>query len=422
MRIRAALCAVFCFAAEPVLLGEDLEELLARGRTALAEKRPADAVAPYRAAAAEVPDNTGILFALAEALARSGSAADGLAVLEKAAAFRIQPDLAKLDEAFSGPDGAPRYRKLRVKLEEAGRPFVKSTRAFVLQDAEILPESVAWDAKAKVWYVGSMYQRKIVKVDEQGRASDLVSEGRDGLWGVIGIKLDPKARELWVTSYNGNSPPMRKPESGTEKHGALHRFNVDTGALVARYDPPRQPLGFNDLVLAPNGDVYLTCETSVCVLRKGATKAEEFLEAGGFLNGIAISDDGARLFVVDHRRGIRWVDVATKRSGLVKLPPNESLAGVDGLYVRGRMLVAIQNSAGPVERVVRGDLDASLSKVTRVRVLEQRHPDHDAPTTGVLVGDELHYVGASNLDSLRANQGRVEAGKLKKSAILRLKL
>ncbi len=78
-------------------------------------------------------------------------------------------------------------------------PITRGRVAFTLADREIIPESLAYDPAARSFYVGSLYKRKISRIVDDGRVTDFVPQARDGIWGVLGIKIDPVRRELWAT-------------------------------------------------------------------------------------------------------------------------------------------------------------------------------------------------------------------------------
>ncbi len=306
-------------------------------------------------------------------------------------------------------------------------PLVRGTVAFTLHDRELIPESVAYDPKDRAYYVGSMYKRKIVKVAADGRQSDFVSTAADGLWGVLGMKVDAERRELWANACNLNDrrPPMIPDDETTRGQGGVFRYNLDTGKLIAKHTVGWQmaPRCFNDLVITPDGSVFFSSgPDGVYRLRPGETRVELFVEYPSFINGIAASDDGARLFLGDYR-GVQVMDVATRMTRPLSVPAGESLAGIDGLYVRGQTLVAIQNGRrNQPERLLQAELSPSLDSVTCFTVLERDRPDYDIPTTGVLVGNEIFYVASSQL--LRFNEDKTifPADKLVESVIVRTRL
>lgn len=306
-------------------------------------------------------------------------------------------------------------------------PLVRGTVAFSLQDRELIPESVAYDPRDHAYFVGSMYKRKIVKVTPDGRQADFVPAAADGLWGVLGMKIDAQRRELWANACNLNDrrPPMIPDDEATRGQGGVFRYNLDTGRLIAKYTTGWQmaPRCFNDLVITPDGSVYFSSgPDGVYRLRPGETRVEVFVEYPSFINGIAASDDGARLFLGDYR-GVQVMDVATRTARPLKAPEGESLAGIDGLYVRGRTLVAIQNGRrNQPERLLQAELSPSLDAVTCLTVLERARPDYDIPTTGVLVGNEIFYIASSQLGRFNEDKTIFPRDKLTESVVVRTPL
>jgi len=304
-------------------------------------------------------------------------------------------------------------------------PLVRSTTAFLLAK-DLIPENIAFDPKTGAFFVGSMYKAKIVRIAADGTVSDFVPSRRDGLLSVLGMKVDAVRRELWAATGNfGETPPMEIADPASLGKGALFRFNVDTGKLIRAYWGPEageQPVQFNDLVIAANGDVYATAGPhGIWRVRSGAETIEPFIvRPGSFFNGIANTADGRTLFAASHFEGVLKIDVASKATSFLDLPPGAVLGGIDGLYVHESSLVAIQNGTDPI-RVIRAWLDPEMTRVTRFIVLEQEHPQSDLPLTGTIVGDDLYYVARSQL---RAFDGKNiwPDEKLKESTILKLPL
>src|SRR5215211_7738657 len=86
----------------------------------------------------------------------------------------------------------------------------QSRVAFRIPEPDLIPEGIAYDPVAQVFYVGSTYKRKIVSVDGRGVVRDFTGEGQDGLWGLLGMRVDAKRRLLWaVSSHAGGAMPGR---------------------------------------------------------------------------------------------------------------------------------------------------------------------------------------------------------------------
>lgn len=304
-----------------------------------------------------------------------------------------------------------------------------STVAFELPERDLFPESIAHDAADGSFYVGSMYRRKIVRIASDGKISDFTASKQDGLWGLLGMKIDPKRRELWANVCNlgpKERPPMIDPDAATAGKAALYRYDLRTGKLIQRYvavEPPAA-LCFNDLVLSGAGDIYLSSgPAGVWRLKAGGSSIEKFHAAGEhFGNGIALSPDGRQLFLAVHDKGVAAIDTSTKEMRYLGVPEGPHIMGIDGLYVHDGALVGVQNGTRTI-RIVRAPLSKDLTRVERVEILEEAHPRFEVPTTGVIVGNALYYVATSQLDSVDPKTNEIPPlEKLKPNVILRLEL
>lgn len=299
---------------------------------------------------------------------------------------------------------------------------VTTGRAFVLTERDLLPESMAFDPATGSFFVGSMHRRKIVRRGPDGRVSDWAGPAQ-GLWSILGIKLDPRAGELWANSCNmGDELPMTPPDSATVGRGALLRLRLADGAVIGRYEPPAaaRPICFNDLALSRDGDVYVTAGPGgLWRLAHGSNRLERILDdSTRWLNGIATAPDGT-LYVADDSLGPLLVDRATGRWRQLAARPGAAVRGIDGLYVHRGALLWIQNGVEPA-RVVVAPLDADGSRLRELRVLESGHPDYAVPTTGVVVGDTLFYIATAQLGAIRPGGRIAPVDSLRENVIRRL--
>jgi hypothetical protein len=405
-----------------------LDERLARAAAAFAKGDWAAADADYRSAQPELPQAPGLMLRLAEISLRLGRAAEALAWLERATALGVGSLPPSLETALSeAPEASRRIEPLRARLARNREPLARGVAAFTLAERDLIPESVVFDHADGAFYVGSLRKRKIVRVGRDGRASDLVPTARDGLWAVLGMKLHPSRRELWANACSlASSPPMQPAEPESEGRGALFRYALPEGRLLGRYvlEDAAQRVCFNDLVFTGDGAAYLSAgPDGVFHLPAGESVLRRLVAYDGLVNGIAASDDGLYLFLADQRRGIVRLELATRALLPLGVPPTATLAGVDGLYVRGRTLVAIQNGLlGVPARALQGWLDDRIERVACVAELDRAHPAFDVPTTGVLVGDDLYYVASSQLSAFAAAKEPPSWDGLTESTVLRTRL
>jgi sugar lactone lactonase YvrE len=299
-----------------------------------------------------------------------------------------------------------------------------SSRAFVLAERDLLPESIAYDPASGSFFVGSMHRRKIVRRDRDGRVTDWAGPDQ-GLWSIIGIKVDTAAGVLWANSCSmGDELPMTPADSASVGRGALLRLRLADGAVAGRYEPPagRRPVCFNDLALSSSGDVFLTAGPGgLWRLPAGGGTLERIVaDTALWLNGIA-TGPGDELYAAADGQGPIRVDPATGRWQPLQTPPGDTLNGIDGLYVHRDALIWIQNGIDPA-RVVQAPLEQDGSAIRELRTLDRGHPDYAIPTTGVLVGDTLFYVATAQLDAIRPGGRVAPADSMRENVILRLVL
>ena len=402
-----------------------VSDLLAQASKASGAGDFAAAAKAYEEAFALWPHLSRCAWNAAVAHVRAGNVDKGLDWLGRSAEFGTAYDIdtaKELDPIRSHPGFAAVQARFRRNLE----PKVRSTVAFTLPQRDLMPESVAYDPVDEVYYLGSIYRRKVVRIDRAGKAQDFVPEARDGLWGVLGIKLDAARRELWVNASNlGAEMAMAIPDSETVGQCGVFRFDLANGALIRKYlaGSRTEPVAFNDLTLAPNGDVYISAGPSgVYRIDRQTDSLAAFLPVpGAWINGIAIAPDGESLYFANSGFGIEVVELRTKARRLLPLPSGVAFGGVDGLYVYGESLVGIQNGVRP-ERVVQGFLSPQHDRITRFRVLESAHPSYEVPTTGVIVGDALIYIATTQLDAVDQAGKLLPWDQLKDIVVLKLDL
>lgn len=351
------------------------------------------------------PDNGSVMYRLAVACAENGERERAVAWLEKATALGSDFDLDN-DPAFASLRQLAAFRQLEAQARQS--PAHTSRIAFRIAEPDLIPEGIAWDAVTRSFYVGSLYKRKIVRLGPDGAAHDFVASGRDGLWTVLGMKVDPERRMLWVNSAADNREGEAAGSSG------LFAFDLASGRLLEKHilDGRTHKHLFNDLVVTSRGEVFLTDSESGAIYQHalGGRALEVFLPPGSFSypNGIALDEARKRLHVADFAKGISIVEIDTRRTSPLAHPQNVSLHGIDGLYCYGASLVGIQNGEG-MERVAQFRLDNTGYRVESLRVLESHNPQFRIPTTGAIVGNDFYYLANSQLESLR-DDGRLTPG------------
>jgi hypothetical protein len=265
---------------------------------------------------------------------------------------------------------------------------------FTIPEHDLFPENIAYDPVSGDYFLGSLSQRKILRIKEDGSYTDFVFRPEGAmLLSSVGMKVDAKRRILWVCS--GRYTLLADYDMAPAKTGVL-KFNIDEGTLVGEWmlDQETDYHIFNDLAMAANGDVYATTTMMGRVYRMPAEgKDMELvlqLDEGSHNNGIALSDDDKYLFMTVDRT-IHRLDLGTGELVKLEIPEADAL-GTDGLYYYKNSLVSQKPRFNRITQIFLND-DATGS--SRVDTLAEGHEALAYPTTGVVVGDKLVFVATS---------------------------
>jgi glucose/arabinose dehydrogenase len=302
-------------------------------------------------------------------------------------------------------------------------PINRSFIAFTIPEKDLLPESVAYDPVEQAFYVGSTRKGKIVKVDKQGKITDFIAPRQDGLWMVIGIKIDAARRVLWVNSSYGDNLVGYQKRDGSP--AGIFKFDLGSGRLIKKYllDKPGETHFCNDLAISDKGDVFISHMFRESVIYRITAERDElelFAKPEKFTepNGIALSADGRTLFVATDE-GVSTMDVASKTRHQLGAPADVSLKGIDGLYFYRNSLIAVHPGRRMARRYF---LDDAMKSVTRAETLEANHPMMNVPTTGVVVGDQFYYVANAQFGSFEKDGALFPLERLFEPVILKVTL
>ena len=203
-------------------------------------------------------------------------------------------------------------------------------------------EGIAFDPVSRRFFAGTG-NGELLAINEAGQVSTFTSG--NGLRQILGIKVDPDRRLLWLVT--GRYPDPDAPaDAGT---GGIRAYNLDSGAIVTTVEVDERPIlhGYNDLALARNGTVFLTDTNtnSIYKLVPGGKVLELLLQDNRmtFPNGVVLTPDQRTLYVA-HVEGISAVDVETGSRKLLRAPDNASVNSIDGLLLHNGQLFGVQNS------------------------------------------------------------------------------
>jgi hypothetical protein len=369
------------------------------------------------------PNHPRLMYNLAIGYALNGRQNEALLWLGKTADMGLIFPAAR-DDNFNSIKELGEFKTIVQRFEHNKAPIINSRPGFTIHEKGLVPESVAYDPAAKLFFISSVYKRKILSRNERGEVKDFATE-RDGLWSVMGMKVDAKRRLLWVCT--AAHPQMLNYREEVNGASALLKYDLRSGKLIKKYllsNKPRPHL-LGDLAINSAGDVFASdsITPAIYVVRQGKDELELFLEGEPFSSpqGLTFTADEKRLFLADYAKGIFLIDLKTKKYTSLLPAANSTLLGIDGLYYYKGTLIGVQNGVNP-PRLIRLSLGSDLSRVEHFEIMEANNPVFDEPTLGVLVQDTFYFVANSEWGAIDQKGQLAPVEKLKDPTVLKIKL
>ncbi len=175
------------------------------------------------------------------------------------------------------------------------------------------------------------------------------------------------------------------------------------------------------MTLTTQGDAIISDGDHGGVYRvRRESQTIERLDAGDFISPQtpAILPGGERMLIPDYLRGIGILNLKTKHVEWITMNDRYALSGIDGLYLAGRTLLATQNGTSP-ERVIRFELDRSLSRIESESIVERGTPTLGDPTHGVVVDGHFYYIANSGWDTLDEHGAQKAGAKMSEAIVMR---
>ena len=372
------------------------------------------AIAAIEEALKQRPDDATLHFFLARSQAQLGDARASVAALEKAAALG-DGFLPARNLGFGKVWGDAKFQEVRARLEEKLPHLDYAPIAFELEDRELVPEGMAYDAPSRSFFVGSINKGKIVRVWPDSAVTEFASR----LDPILGIAVDAPRRKLYAVSTSALTGEGRKLG-----RNAVLVYDVDSRNLLRRVDIP-EAIQLNDVAIARGGRVFASDSGSGAIYEIPAEGAARVLVAANQVrgsNGIAASADAKRLYIA-HSTGLAMADL--DGAGAVMRVANrtrETVAAIDGLYEWQGQLIGVQNATNP-GRVILITLSGDGASITRVQtLLSHHHNGLDEPTTGAITERGFHLLAATGIGHYNDRGTLDDVDTLPKPTVVRILL
>ncbi len=306
-----------------------------------------------------------------------------------------------------------KFRALDAEMHKNETPVAAAAEVFRMADTGLIPEDIDFDSRSGQFYISSVMKGEILAFDKTGR-SRVFARAPHG-WPMMALKVDSSGRVIWATEVALRQfKSVAQADWGTS---TILIYDIDSGRLVDRIAASKMMLG--DMALTREGDAIVSDNEGGGVYRVNRkTHAMDRLDEGDFISPQTpvMAPDNRHLFVPDYSRGIGILDTSTKQVAWLASDGPHALSGIDGLYLSGRTLIATQNGSSP-ERVVRFELDESLTRVESESIVERATPTLGDPTHGVIVGGSFYYIANSGWDAIE-DDGSAKAGAMPSRAVV----
>jgi len=357
------------------------------------------------------------MLELARADARTGDSHAALEELRAIARTGIsQPQAGTLPEFF-GMRAQAGFRDVLREMSANERPVAHAQRAFVISDAGLLPEDLAYDPTTREFLLTSVREARVVTIAPGGNLQTF-ARAPDG-WPMLAVRVDPRHGLVWVTEVALTG--FRSVPPRDWGRSIILEYDLRSRRLLRRVaGPPRSQLG--DMALSPAGDLLLSDSErgGMYLVRRNDPKLMR-LPTNDFVSPMTpafVSPYSA--FVADYVRGIALLDLTSGRVEWLPMESRYALQGTDGLYWNAGRLIAVQSGFVP-QRIVSFTLEPGCNCISSGRLIESGTTDLD-PTHGVIVAGSLYYIANSGWSEL-TDDGSVRPGaRLSPAVIMRAPL
>ncbi len=367
------------------------------------------------------PNNPMVVYNLAGAYALNGRKIRSIQKLNQLLLMDATYDFQQ-NEDFDNIRRNKGYEEL-IALQAKLNRVEEHDEVFRIIDAgEIHPESFVIMDNGDI-LLGSIREKKIVRVDPDGNKIDLVKTE----YAVLGMHIDPANGLLWAAT--AALPEMLDYKPADKGKSLIMQINPTSGEVIQGLEYDEGTI-IGDLAIDKESRIWLSNSLEPTLGRDntdttdftGAFIRKQFDLSNGFFNlqGLALNEDEKYLYLADYITGIHRIDTETDDVVKVFAPEEILLKGIDGLYYYENSLIAIHNGVKPY-RVMQYFLDETGQYILFGRVINQGGPSLGEPTLGQVKDGYFYYL--ANSPWIAYNKDReLDLSKVKPIEIRRIKL
>jgi hypothetical protein len=173
----------------------------------------------------QIPDRGAALYFLARRYAQLGASQKAVTLLKECISLGEGFDPAEAP-TFQPLKSDPEFRELVEQVRRRYPPVHQARVAFTIPETDLFPEGLAADPARRLFYMGSMHRKKIIRIAEAGEVSDFVKPDLYNLMPVGGVKVDQTNHNVWAAT-----------DPGDENRSELVHFD-SSGKLLGRFPAP----------------------------------------------------------------------------------------------------------------------------------------------------------------------------------------
>tara|TARA_A100000171_G_C2137899_1_gene151914 strand:+ start:2801 stop:4066 length:1266 start_codon:yes stop_codon:yes gene_type:complete len=418
---KSYLTLLFFFISTSVFSQKTLNEYFQEGRAAYEAKDYKLYLEAMETIDEIRPNNPMVVYNLAGAYALNGRKIRSIQKLNQLLLMDATYDF-KQNEDFDNIRRNKGYEEL-IALQAKLNRVEEYDEVFRIIDAgEIHPESFVVMDNGDI-LLGSIREKKIIRVDPDGNKIDLVKTE----YAVLGMHIDPTNGLLWAAT--AALPEMLDYNPADKGKSLIMQINPTSGEVIQGLEYDEGTI-IGDLAIDKESRIWLSNSLEPTLGRDntdttdftGAFIRKQFDLSNGFFNlqGLALNEDEKYLYLADYITGVHRIDTETDDVVKVFAPEEILLKGIDGLYYYENSLIAIHNGVKPY-RVMQYFLDETGQYILFGRVINQGGPSLGEPTLGQVKDGYFYYL--ANSPWIAYNEDReLDLRKVKPIEIRRIKL
>jgi hypothetical protein len=341
---------------------------------------------------------------------------EALKWLARYAAMGIAYDVAA-DDDLKPLLAEPGFSKIADTMKTRTAPIATSEMYCALAMVDAMPEDITHDGAGFI--VSSVQHHTLYRLrppkrgDVACEVQEVQLEDAAQRWPTLAVAADAPRKLLWLTT----SAMPGFTDIPKEDEGKAALLAINAKGQVARRWNLDGPAVLGDMTLTPDGTIYVTDSIGggVYHLRWGSNNDMKTAKLERIADGLfspqtpVLAADKKRLFVADYSMGIAVIDLAGgKPVEYLPHPEDVAVTGIDGLYLVGDSLIAIQNGTEPA-RILRLKMDGAQRQIVSAEVMEQGGERLGDPTHAVAVDGWLYVianVGWNKVD----DSGKLKSG------------